>query len=649
MILSDKQMHVSRTALAKLEAALDTVRSQSDSPEWVRQIEIDALESQIEDIRADMTRYENLRAGHVDFPESCLLEELPTRLIEIRIASHLTQTDLAGKLGLKPQQIQRYEASRYSGACLVRLVGVAKALLDDKEMPIKLDDLERTSDQRKESPMEVNGFDTGEGPTNMTYREAAIEVLKDRGPLPYRELMDAIVQTGLMRPSGATPETSLNRAIMLNINQKGEQSDFIRIAPGIFGLRGQHEPSVQPTARSTDDSGDEDEDAKDDAKLRVRIPNFPVYSELRHLLRLWPGRLRQQVTGLQATIFNLRGNQEGPGDWTKPDEWIPECLEGDDRELAQAIWNQSCGVNPAYTSGHWSLARRYKLVRDDFEGRLQLTEAGQGFLEQLGGQVESAVDEAEGLIKLLSTVADKGPVRAQSLVGEWSDYLRRRSANRTEATIKDMMRRRLNNLLARCLVERNLSLYSATQDGLAYLGRTGDEEFIGSDDQIWTLVRQQENMVRDSLREWLHDMDPFAFEHLIKLLLEEMDYQNVNVTQQARDGGVDVIGDIELGISSVREVVQVKRQRANIPRRILDQLRGSLHRFHAVRGTIVTTSGFARGVKKAANESGVAPITLVDGNKLVDLLIEHDIGVRKRTVELLELDTGAITDVDTDS
>ena len=143
MILSDKQMHVSRTALAKLEAALDTLRSQSDSPEWVRQIEINALESQIEDIRADMTRYENLRAGHVEFPESCSLEELPTRLIEIRIASHLTQTELAGKLGLKPQQIQRYEASCYSGASLARLTDVANALLSDKKMPVKLDHLER--------------------------------------------------------------------------------------------------------------------------------------------------------------------------------------------------------------------------------------------------------------------------------------------------------------------------------------------------------------------------------------------------------------------------------------------------------------------------------------------------------------------------
>jgi len=94
MILSDKQMHVSRAALTKLEAALDTIRSQSDSPEWVRQIEIDALESQIEEIRADMTRYENLCAGRVDFPETCSLEELPPRLIEIRIAS---QTGPSGK------------------------------------------------------------------------------------------------------------------------------------------------------------------------------------------------------------------------------------------------------------------------------------------------------------------------------------------------------------------------------------------------------------------------------------------------------------------------------------------------------------------------------------------------------------------------
>ena len=209
------------------------------------------------------------------------------------------------------------------------------------------------------------------------------------------------------------------------------------------------------------------------------------------------------------------------------------------------------------------------------------------------------------------------------------------------------MRRRLSNLLDRSLVERNGNLYSATSDGLAYLKKTGDEDSSGGDhNQVWTLVRQQENTVRESLRDLLHDMDPFAFEHWIKRLLEEMGYQNVEVTARSGDGGVDVVGDIELGITSVREVVQVKRHRHAIQRKDLDVLRGSLYRFHAVRGTIVTTSRFAKGTQEAAFATGAAPITLIDGDKLIDLLIEHGIGIRKRTIELLEVDAEAVATAD---
>jgi restriction system protein len=101
---------------------------------------------------------------------------------------------------------------------------------------------------------------------------------------------------------------------------------------------------------------------------------------------------------------------------------------------------------------------------------------------------------------------------------------------------------------------------------------------------------------------------------------------------------VDVVSDIELGISSVREVVQVKRHRGNINRKVLDELRGSLHRFNAVRGTIITTGGFSGGTKQAAFERGAAPITLIDGDKLVDLLIEYNIGITKRSVDYIEFD-----------
>jgi restriction system protein len=64
-------------------------------------------------------------------------------------------------------------------------------------------------------------------------------------------------------------------------------------------------------------------------------------------------------------------------------------------------------------------------------------------------------------------------------------------------------------------------------------------------------------------------------------------------------------------------------------------------RFDAVRGTIITTGDFSKGTTAAAIERGAAPITLINGEKLIDLLIEHKIGVRTRLIEILELDTDA--------
>ncbi|HEY0779744.1 MAG TPA: hypothetical protein VGD56_17375 [Gemmatirosa sp.] len=59
--------------------------------------------------------------------------------------------------------------------------------------------------------------------------------------------------------------------------------------------------------------------------------------------------------------------------------------------------------------------------------------------------------------------------------------------------------------------------------------------------------------------------------------------------------------------------------------------------------TVISLGGFAKGARQAAFEPGAAPITLIDGEKLIGLLIEHGVGVRTRTVELLELDASELT------
>lgn len=496
--------------------------------------------------------------------------------------------------------------------------------------------------------METDEPGTVRGTLKMTFREAASLLLREHGPMHYRDLTDAIVRDGLVHTTSKTPEATLNASITADLKRKGSKSFFVRIRSGVFGLRELHEhiPKTTPASKSNPaNSGvDEAETGNDDAKLRVRIPLFPVYSEVRNLLRVWPGYPQKQVTSLRANIRELMGTPQKTVDWTDPATWIPKRLKGEYRELAQVIWDRSKHtVNPRHTYGHWLLAQKYNLLCVGGDGVLELTEKGRDFLEHQGGKAESAIDKAEGLIKLLSIVADNGPARPVGLVDEWGDYLSRCSAYGTESTIKDTMRRRLKNLLERGLVERKGTLYSATSDGLAYLQITDDQDAEGRGDQhdVWTLVRQQENSVRERILEMLRDMDAFDLEHLVKRLLEEMNYQNVEVTARSGDGGVDVVGDIELGITSVCEVVQVKRHRKAIQRKDLDALRGSLYRFNAVRGTIVTTSRFAKGAQEAAFATGVAPITLIDSDKLVDLLIAHGIGVRKRKIELLEVETEA--------
>ena len=426
--------------------------------------------------------------------------------------------------------------------------------------------------------------------------------------------------------------------------------------PGVFGLRELHvaetTSAVGAGADAVPDNAEEGSPPKDETEQRVRTPLFPRYREVRHLLRVWPGRPRKQVTGLQTTLGELWGTPQNTVDWTDPDTWIPERLSGDERELAGTIWTTSGKTSTRrHTYGHWLLSRKYDLVEEGSNGNLVLADRGRDFVDNEGGETEAFLDEQEGLAKLLALVADNGPTRAGGVLKEWTEYINRHSSFASHSTFRDTLRRRLNNLLDRGLLNRKSTMYSVADAGLAYLHRVGTEEALGGGEQqeLWSLAKKQEASVRESMRELLLDMDASAFEHLVKRLLEEMDYQDVEVTSPSNDGGVDVIARIELGITSVREVVQAKRHKRTIQRKDLDALRGSLYRFNAVRGTLIATSRFSKGTAEAAFEGGAAPITLIDGDKFIDLLIEHGIGVRKRTLEVLAVDPDAFADVDGDA
>ena len=88
----------------------------------------DAVRSQLSDLEEELRDYERLKSGEFEFGRLDSVADVPMLLIRARIARGLSQKTLAGRLGLKEQQIQRYEASEYASASLARIRSVAEVL-----------------------------------------------------------------------------------------------------------------------------------------------------------------------------------------------------------------------------------------------------------------------------------------------------------------------------------------------------------------------------------------------------------------------------------------------------------------------------------------------------------------------------------------
>lgn len=129
MITNEKQYRATKASIDKFRLALDSISQANDTlPVELVRAQRSAISNQIIELEEDVRFYEDLRAGNISTFEAESLRELPDILIQSRIARGMSQKDLGDFLGVKEQQIQRYEAERYRGASLDRLIEIADAL-----------------------------------------------------------------------------------------------------------------------------------------------------------------------------------------------------------------------------------------------------------------------------------------------------------------------------------------------------------------------------------------------------------------------------------------------------------------------------------------------------------------------------------------
>lgn len=127
MITNQRQYLVAQSQAERFREALATPDAQGLHPKAAKAMRA-GLRSQLDDIEVELAEYDALREGRIASFEAESIVGIGEALVKARIVRNLTQKQLADRLAIAEQQVQRYEATLYRGVAAERLQQVADAL-----------------------------------------------------------------------------------------------------------------------------------------------------------------------------------------------------------------------------------------------------------------------------------------------------------------------------------------------------------------------------------------------------------------------------------------------------------------------------------------------------------------------------------------
>ncbi len=219
--------------------------------------------------------------------------------------------------------------------------------------------------------------------------------------------------------------------------------------------------------------------------------------------------------------------------------------------------------------------------------------------------------------------------------GGYISYPERGTVKITEKGLKQK-----DGLTLKSVVEDSGTLNFYTEENIKSKAINNDpKEIVNSSPQdlIDKGVTQIESEEKNDELDKLKTIDPYYFEKVILILLKKMGYGEFIETSKSGDGGIDgIINEDKLGLDKI--YIQAKRFNENKVREkdirnFIGAMSGDTNK-----GVFVTTSLFDIGaVDKAKNAHH--KIILIDGNKLVNLMHEFNVGVQiKSKYEIKQLD-----------
>lgn len=175
----------------------------------------------------------------------------------------------------------------------------------------------------------------------------------------------------------------------------------------------------------------------------------------------------------------------------------------------------------------------------------------------------------------------------------------------------------------------------------------GDPPVLDPWEEIMARHSEIENILKSDLLERVRALHPRGFELVVLDLCKKMDSRaDVEHTGKPGDGGVDgIVHDDRFGLSEI--YVQAKRHTSPVTKGQVMEFIGAVSGKSTKKGIFITTADISKPAREVVATNKAVSIRLVDGDELVRLMIEHNVGVAvQQLLEIKNIDAGYFEDVD---
>lgn len=128
MIKNEKQYKISKKKVSELNEEIDRISNDPNKNPLRKELLTSSLIVAKEEVEQDILLYETLKKDKKGILKERLFSELPTLLTEYKIKSGLTQKEFSEQLGIKEQQLQRYESDNFKSVTFKNLLKFLEAI-----------------------------------------------------------------------------------------------------------------------------------------------------------------------------------------------------------------------------------------------------------------------------------------------------------------------------------------------------------------------------------------------------------------------------------------------------------------------------------------------------------------------------------------